>query len=81
MTPRIYLDWREAVRVFCAECGHEGLLDLQDLITRGLGDRRIQELRYRCRATRMVPDGPGLFTCGGTRVRFIIQPHSEHRRK
>jgi hypothetical protein len=37
MTPRIYLDWREVVRVFCAECGHEGLLDLQELIARGLG--------------------------------------------
>jgi hypothetical protein len=73
MTARIQLAHGQMLRVFCAECGHASRLDLEDIIARGLGDRPLSALRYRCRATRMVPDGPGLFGCGGRRVRFIIQ--------
>jgi RNase P subunit RPR2 len=79
MTTRIQLAHGQMVRVFCAECGHEMRLDLEDIIARGLGDHPLQELRYRCRATRMAPDAPGLFSCGGTQVRCIIQPEWRER--
>jgi hypothetical protein len=69
------------IRVFCVDRGHEGLRDLHKLMARAFGDLPLQDLRCRCKATRPVPRGFGLFTCGGTRVRFIIQPHWEHRPK
>jgi hypothetical protein len=81
MTARIHLAHDQMVRVFCAACGHEGLLDLHKLMARELGDLPLKDLRYRDKATRLVPAGPGMFTCGGPRVRFIIQPHWEHRQK
>jgi hypothetical protein len=74
MTARIRLAHGQMVRVFGAACGHESRLDLEDIVARGLGDRPLSQLRYRCRATRLVPDGSGLFTCGRSQVRFIIQP-------
>jgi hypothetical protein len=81
MTTRIQFAHGQMVRVLCVDCGHEGSLDLHKLMAREFGDLPLQHLRYRCKATRLVPDGPGLFTCGGTRARFIIQPHWEHRQK
>jgi hypothetical protein len=81
VTPRTYLERGDLVRVFCADCGHEGRLDLESLVAAGRGDLSMHDLRYRCRATRLVPDGPGVFACGGARVRFIIQPHWERRQK
>ena len=39
MTARIHLAHGQMVRVFCTECGHEGLLDLHKPLERGLGPR------------------------------------------
>ena len=73
MTARIQLAHGQMVRVFCAECGHESRLDLEDIIARGLAITRCRSCAIAAgpRAWRQMGR---LFTCGGTQVRFIIQP-------
>jgi ribosomal protein S27E len=48
VTPRVVLDLRETLRVRCFDCQHEAVVDIINLIDRGLGDREIMKFRYRC---------------------------------
>jgi hypothetical protein len=34
--------------VRCFDCQHEAVVDIINLIDRGLGDREIMKFRYRC---------------------------------
>lgn len=60
ITARSYRDLGYTIRIYCRACDHATDLDLPGLIARGLGDRDLDELRFRCRL------------CAGRRVGWIV---------
>jgi len=56
------------VLVWCKACHHQGPADLQAIIDRGLGDRPLKDLKFRCaqcgsRLTDAVMMGKAAWAC------------------
>jgi hypothetical protein len=44
------LDLRQSLWVSCLACRHDAQISIVDLIERGLGNRTVRDMRFRCTA-------------------------------
>jgi hypothetical protein len=68
-TPQNLLKNQVILWLNCANCDHEAKADLAAIVQRGLGDRPINELRFKCSACGSLNVHPRLSSASADRFR------------